>query len=137
MRVFVETSTPFAPIQSKGLYLTLPQFSPLYVFRFCICFRLIVFQHSPSCIYLRFRANRKQKSCLSFFERASHNIIDPLTGIVFASRSLINDPDPVCDPFIIMNNRLHSGCIFWQPADFSAHSEGVIQPSAKWGRLWL
>ena len=50
---------------------------------------------------------------------------------------IIPDPLPVCDPFIIRNNRLHSGCIFWQPADFSANSEGVIQPREEWGRLWL
>lgn len=43
------------------------------------------------------------------------------------------DPLPVFDPFIISNIRLQSGCIFWQPADFSANSDGVIQPSAKWG----
>ena len=49
----------------------------------------------------------------------------------------IFDPLPVCNPFIIRNNWLHSGCIFWQPADFSANSEGVIQPSAEWVRLRL
>lgn len=43
------------------------------------------------------------------------------------------EPEPVYEPFIMRNNRLHSGCIFWQPAN----SEGVIQPSAEWGRLWL
>ena len=47
------------------------------------------------------------------------------------------DPLPVCVPFIVRNNRLHVGCIFWQPADFSTNSEGVIQPSEEWGRLWL
>jgi hypothetical protein len=29
-----------------------------------------------------------------------------------------SDSLPVCDPAIIRNNRLHSGCIFWQPEDF-------------------
>ena len=47
------------------------------------------------------------------------------------------DPDPEYAPVIIRNNRLHVGCIFRQPADFSANSDGVIQPSAEWGRLWL
>jgi hypothetical protein len=42
-------------------------------------------------------------------------------------------PDPEYDPVIIRNNRLHVGCVFWQPADFSANSD----PSAEWGRLWL
>ncbi|AVZ83586.1 hypothetical protein DBV23_16105 [Edwardsiella ictaluri] len=36
-------------------------------------------------------------------------------------------PDPADDPIIIKNNRLHSGYIFWQPVDFSANSESVIQ----------
>ncbi|HED2547844.1 TPA: VENN motif pre-toxin domain-containing protein [Raoultella planticola] len=50
---------------------------------------------------------------------------------------LAPDPDPEYAPVIIRNNRLHVGCIFRQPADFSANSDGVIQPSAEWGRLWL
>ncbi|WP_423775566.1 IS1096 element passenger TnpR family protein [Cedecea davisae] len=37
------------------------------------------------------------------------------------------DPDPEYAPVIIRNNRLHVGCMFWQPADFSANSDGVIQ----------
>ncbi|MGQ6363736.1 hypothetical protein ACUN6D_27010, partial [Serratia sp. IR-2025] len=37
-----------------------------------------------------------------------------------------NDPDPEYAPVIIRNNRLHVGCMFWQPADFSANSDGVI-----------
>lgn len=41
------------------------------------------------------------------------------------------DPDPEYAPVIIRNNRLHVGCMFWQPADFSANSDGVIQPSAE------
>lgn len=40
-------------------------------------------------------------------------------------------------PVIIRNNRLQSGCIFWQPADFWANSDGVNQPGAEWGRHWL
>ena len=47
------------------------------------------------------------------------------------------DPDPEYAPVIIRNNRLHIGCVFWQPADFSANSDGVIQPCAEWGRFWL
>ena len=47
------------------------------------------------------------------------------------------DPAPGYDPVVIRNNRLQSGCIFWQPADFSANSDGVIRPGAEWGRLWL
>lgn len=34
--------------------------------------------------------------------------------------------DPEYAPVIIRNNRLQSGCIFWQLADFSANSDGVI-----------
>lgn len=41
------------------------------------------------------------------------------------------DPDPEYAPVIIRNNRLHVGCMFWQPADFSANSDGVIQPCAE------
>lgn len=47
------------------------------------------------------------------------------------------DPDPEYDSVIIRKKWLHVGCVFWQPADFSANSEGVIQPSAEWGRLWF
>lgn len=48
-----------------------------------------------------------------------------------------SDPDPEYDLSIIRNNRLQVGCLFWQPAEFLANSDGVIQPSAVWGRLWL
>lgn len=56
-----------------------------------------------------------------------------------AARKLVaaGDPNPEYDPVIIRNNRPHVGGVFWQPADFSANSDGVIQPSAEWGRLWL
>ncbi len=45
------------------------------------------------------------------------------------------DLGPEYDPAIVRNNRFHVGRIFWQPADFLANSDGVIQSSAKWGRL--
>ncbi len=47
------------------------------------------------------------------------------------------DPDLEYDPVVIRNNRLHVGCIFCQPADFSANLDSVIQPGAEWGRLSL
>lgn len=47
------------------------------------------------------------------------------------------DPDPEYVPGIIRNNRLQVGCLFWQPTDFSANSDWVIQPSTEWGRLLL
>lgn len=43
----------------------------------------------------------------------------------------VGGPDPEYAPGIIRNNRPHVGCIFWQPADFSANTDGVIQSSAE------
>lgn len=61
----------------------------------------------------------------------------PLLQTMRLQLARLLDPDPEYAPVIIRNNRLHVGCIFRQPADFSANSDGVIQPSAEWGRLWL
>ncbi|MCS2164484.1 hypothetical protein [Scandinavium manionii] len=32
--------------------------------------------------------------------------------------------------YTLRKRNIHVGCIFWQPADFSANSDEVIQPSA-------